>query len=65
MNLQRDWCLRKASDLIKERVGNPSINVKSDFKSREVLVNDVAGFKQESTDITGRFCGDFAMLRLP
>ena len=66
LNLQRDWCLRKASDLIKERLGNsPSVSVKSDFKTREVLVNNVAAFKQESTDIAGNFCGDFAMLRLP
>eukprot|EP00959_Pyramimonas_sp_CCMP1952_P426079 8924449-Pyramimonas_sp.AAC.1 len=64
--MQRDWRLREASDLIKERLGNsPSGNVKSDFKSREASIYNVIAFTQESTDIAGSFCCDFAMLHMP
>ena len=63
LNLQRDWCLRKAGEIIKEQ--SRSSNIRVDFKSREVQIDGAIGFKQESGDISGSFRNAFAALRLP
>ena len=60
INLERDWALRKAEELIK--AASKSGTVKLDFKTRVVTVDGTEAFAQSSDDLGGTFLAPFAGL---
>ena len=64
VNGARDYALRSASDKLKEAPEARGKNIKIEWKERVVKVGDDEAFQQEKDELSGRFVGTFAHLRL-
>eukprot|EP00969_Alexandrium_andersonii_P003339 143218-Alexandrium_andersonii.AAC.1 len=62
--MQRDWALRKASQMLMGSVPDKSA-VAADWKERVVKVNGAVAFAQEQGALGGTFKGSYAHLHLP
>ena len=59
VNLQRDWALRKAEELVEGATKSGDI-VKIEFKERCDTVNAAKAFTQDADELAGTFHGVFA-----
>eukprot|EP00969_Alexandrium_andersonii_P175068 7742762-Alexandrium_andersonii.AAC.1 len=59
MNMQRDWALRKAAQMLSEGVSDKSAVV-TDWKERVVKVQGAVAFAQEQGALGGTFKGSHA-----
>ena len=63
INRQRNYAIRKAEEMIKERA--PGEEVKADLKQRIVTLEGSTVFEQTSSELGGTFRGTMSSLRLP
>ena len=63
INRQRNYAIRKAEEMIKERA--PGKEVKADLKQRIVTLEGSTVFEQTSSELGGTFRGTMSSLRLP
>ena len=62
---QRDYALRKASDMLKADAATNGKSISIEWKDWAVKVERDEVFKQEKTELGGTFSGVFAHLQLP
>ena len=62
---QRNWSLRKASELIKNHTESNGKEVTIDWKERQVTVNALVSFTQRKGDTKGTFVEPYLDLALP
>ena len=65
INGSRNWALREAEKLVKAFAENISGEVKLQWPTRSVLLNDLEVFKQTTDDMKGTFSGARKDLKLP
>ena len=65
INGSRNWALREAEKLVKAFAENISGEVKLQWQTRSVLLNDLEVFKQTTDDMKGTFSGACKDLKLP
>ena len=64
VNRARDHTLRMASDKLKDVPEARGKTIKIDWKDRVVKVDDCEAFQQQKNEVSGRFVGSSAHLRL-